>query len=88
MPHKHLIAVRENLMNMRKYLKIYFFIGIALSSEVLYAEEPIDFISCNTSVYGKNISLKYDINANSKGPNPWLFDHYTFREIFFLVGVN
>lgn len=48
-----------------------------------FASEEVDIQSCTTSVNGKPIYLPYDINGHWSGPNPWLFDNYTFREIFF-----
>lgn len=51
--------------------------------EVLASEDSIAIESCRTSINGKSSYLDYDINGSTNGPNPWLYDNYTFREILF-----
>ncbi|MBQ1203144.1 MAG: hypothetical protein IIX61_04985 [Loktanella sp.] len=48
-----------------------------------FANDEIEMVSCSTSVNGSTKFLRYDINGHRNGPNPWLYDHYTFREILF-----
>jgi hypothetical protein len=50
---------------------------------VAFAAEEIDMQKCSTNINGTTLTLEYDVNGHWSGPNPWLFDNYTFREIFF-----
>lgn len=50
---------------------------------VAFAAEEIDMQTCSTSINGSTLTLEYDVNGHWSGPNPWLYDDYTFREIFF-----
>lgn len=58
------------------------FLTVTMAS-VAYAAEEIDMQTCSTSVNGTTLTLEYDVNGHWSGPNPWLYDNYTLREIFF-----
>lgn len=47
------------------------------------ASDRVDIQGCTTKINGSSIRLQYDLNGHQSGPNPWLYDNYTFREIFF-----
>ena len=48
-----------------------------------FAAEEIDMQTCSTSVNGTTLTLEYDMIGHWSGPNPWLYDNYTLREILF-----
>tara|TARA_R100000687_G_scaffold77729_1_gene70449 strand:+ start:2791 stop:3507 length:717 start_codon:yes stop_codon:yes gene_type:complete len=57
-------------------------IAVACIGSAAGAEE-VQLEVCSTSIAGEQRTISYDINGHWSGPNPWLYDHYTFREIFF-----
>lgn len=48
-----------------------------------FARQEVDMQTCSTNVNGKTLILQYDLNGHWSGPNPWLYDVYTWREILF-----
>lgn len=65
-------------MNMFRILVVQL---ICFMATAAFASEEVDMQTCSTSVKGKPVTLEYDINGHWSGPNPWLYDNYTFREI-------
>jgi hypothetical protein len=56
---------------------------VSVMATAALASDDIDMQSCTTKINGTSVSLEYDLNGHPSGPNPWLYDNYTFREIFF-----
>lgn len=45
--------------------------------------DDVEMVECVTSIYGKTHTLTFDVEGHWSGPNPWLYEHYTLREILF-----
>lgn len=56
---------------------------VCFMATAAFANDEVDILTCSTNIKGTRVTLEYDINGHWSGPNPWLYDNYTFREIFF-----
>lgn len=62
-------------------MKFYAALTIILASTTHAFAEQVDIEACTTNINGETVSIDYDLNAHWSGPNPWLYEHYTMREI-------
>ncbi len=70
----------NNIDERAKMLKLLISCFFCLIATVAAANEVLDIRSCNTSIRGNIISLKYDANSHWSGTNPWLAENFTLRE--------